>query len=91
MGSPGMPEVHIPIRGDQFSVGASETCDIVLTGGEVRYVHLMLRATSDFIYRATAFGPVSLVETGVAVEDDTLVSVRQWLAISDHLIAIEHW
>ena len=50
----------------------------------------MLRATSDFIYRATAFGPVSLVETGVAVEDDTLVSVRQCLAISDHLIAIEH-
>ncbi len=89
--SPGMPEVHIPIRGDQFSVGASETCDIVLTGGEVRYVHLMLRATSDFIYRATAFGPVSLVETGVAVEDDTLVTVRQWLAVSDHLIAIEHW
>ena len=89
--SPGMPEVHIPITGDQFSVGASKTCDIVLTGGEVRYVHLMLRATSDFIYRATAFGPVKLVETGAAVEDDTLVTVRQWLAISDHLIAIEHW
>jgi hypothetical protein len=85
-----MPEVHIPIRGNQYSIRASDTCDLVLFGGEVRYVHLMLRATSDFIYSATGFGLVSLVETGVAVEDDTVVTVRQWLAVSDHLIAIEY-
>ena len=81
----------MPIREGQLSVGASAACDITLVGEGVRVVHLILAATGEFTYRVLPFGRVSLVEDGEEVGDDTVITVREWLAVGDHLISVEHW
>ena len=84
-------EIRVPIRSGQVSVGTSQMCDVTLVGGDVRPVHVILAATSDFTHRVLPLGRVSLVESGDVLEDGSLITVRQWLALGDHLVCIESW
>ena len=87
--TPDGDERRVPVRNEQLSVGASRQCDVTLSGGDVRFVHLILTAIGDDSYRVFRFGPVTHDETGEDVEDDAVVRAGEWVRVGGYAIAVE--
>lgn len=84
-------ESHYPVRAPVITIGSGQNCDVRLPGSAARRWHVHLAAVSDYTYQVLPSAPVTLVETGERATADTVITVREWIAVGDHLVAVEHW
>ncbi|MDA1062132.1 MAG: VWA domain-containing protein, partial [Chloroflexi bacterium] len=82
-------ELRVAVRDSQLSVGASQQCDVTLSGAEVRFVHMILTHVGENAYRVFRFGPVAREQGEAEISDDEVIAAGEWMRVGGYSVSVE--